>query len=173
LRRASLKSTGGFGRGLHQAGLALSAAYPHGSATAIEKQAMQELPSNADVVSGSTPLPLLQMTEVSWSVPATQQEYSNCFLHPKTSVCCLIAQFLWPFFRVFASCPFIRIPDGQNGCSRSHRESSLHVTNTTYSGLQEHRIIVYTQCAIAPCLVDPMPALYMGFFFLLLTLASD
>jgi hypothetical protein len=23
-------------------------------------------------------------------------------------------------------------------------ESSLHVTNTTYSGLQEHRIIVYT-----------------------------
>jgi hypothetical protein len=24
------------------------------------------------------------------------------------------------------------------------RESSLHVTNTTYSGLQEHRIIVYT-----------------------------
>jgi hypothetical protein len=24
------------------------------------------------------------------------------------------------------------------------RESSLHVTNTTYSGLQQHRIIVYT-----------------------------
>jgi hypothetical protein len=24
------------------------------------------------------------------------------------------------------------------------RESSLHVTNTTYSGLQEHRTIVYT-----------------------------
>jgi hypothetical protein len=24
------------------------------------------------------------------------------------------------------------------------RESSLHVTNTTYSGLQEHRILVYT-----------------------------
>jgi hypothetical protein len=24
------------------------------------------------------------------------------------------------------------------------RESSLHATNTTYSGLQEHRIIVYT-----------------------------
>jgi hypothetical protein len=24
------------------------------------------------------------------------------------------------------------------------RESSLHVTKTTYSGLQEHRIIVYT-----------------------------
>jgi hypothetical protein len=27
---------------------------------------------------------------------------------------------------------------------RYERESSLHVTNTTYSGLQEHRIIVYT-----------------------------
>jgi hypothetical protein len=27
---------------------------------------------------------------------------------------------------------------------RMWRESSLHVTNTTYSGLQEHRIIVYT-----------------------------
>jgi hypothetical protein len=26
----------------------------------------------------------------------------------------------------------------------SERESSLHVTYTTYSGLQEHRIIVYT-----------------------------
>jgi hypothetical protein len=24
------------------------------------------------------------------------------------------------------------------------REISLHVTNTTYSGLQEHRIVVYT-----------------------------
>jgi hypothetical protein len=31
------------------------------------------------------------------------------------------------------------------GPSPTHvRESSLHVTNTTYSGLQEHRIIVYT-----------------------------
>jgi hypothetical protein len=28
--------------------------------------------------------------------------------------------------------------------SMRERESSLHVTNTTYSGLQEHRIIVYT-----------------------------
>jgi hypothetical protein len=26
----------------------------------------------------------------------------------------------------------------------NERESSLYVTNTTYSGLQEHRIIVYT-----------------------------
>jgi hypothetical protein len=26
----------------------------------------------------------------------------------------------------------------------AERESSLHVTNTTYNGLQEHRIIVYT-----------------------------
>jgi hypothetical protein len=28
--------------------------------------------------------------------------------------------------------------------SPGHRESSLHVTNTTYGGLQEHRIVVHT-----------------------------
>jgi hypothetical protein len=31
-----------------------------------------------------------------------------------------------------------------HGATVAARESSLHVTNTTYSGLQEHKIIVYT-----------------------------
>jgi hypothetical protein len=36
-----------------------------------------------------------------------------------------------------------------SGVIDTERESSLHVTNTTYSGLQEHRIIVYTDSPVA------------------------
>jgi hypothetical protein len=50
----------------------------------------------------------------------------------------------WRLLSAHVKHPCTNHPLSQVHLLHQERESSLHVTNTAYSGLQEHRIIVYT-----------------------------